>query len=189
MPEKYSHTGLVEGCKRGDSHAQRCLYDRFAPAMLAVCHRYARKHDDALDMLQEAFIKVFQNISRYDDRGSLEGWIRRIVVNTAIDHLRKHKHQLLEQDASEAVHLSAHTENALDHLELETLLKVVQSLPDGYRMIFNLYAIEGFSHAEIGEQLGITESTSRSQYTRARGLLRKRIEQVYMEEKVYKDVV
>ena len=184
-----THQHIVDGCRRGDGSAQRRLYELFAPKMLAVCHRYARRSGDAEDMLQDAFVKVFQNIQRYDDRGSLEGWIRRIVVNTAIDHLRKHKYQLQESEVNDAVHEEAHVEDALDQLETEFLFEVIQSLPDGYRMIFNLYAIEGFSHAEIGEQLGINESTSRSQYTRARGLLRKRIEQVYMQSKVYRDVI
>lgn len=179
----------MEGCREGKSSSQRAMYEQFAPKMLAVCHRYARRSGDAEDMLQDAFVKVFQNVHRYDDRGSLEGWIRRIVVNTAIDHLRKHKYQLQEAEVNDAIHHEANVEDALDQLELEFLYEVIQSLPDGYRMIFNLYAIEGFSHAEIGEKLEIKESTSRSQYTRARGLLRKRIQQVYMKGKVYKDAI
>lgn len=186
MPQSQSH--MLTGCRNGETAAQRALYEQFAPKMLAVCYRYARQEGDAQDMLQDAFVKVFQHIDRYDDRGSLEGWIRRIVVNTAIDHLRKHKYQLQQTEVNDAVHHEATVESALDHLELEFLYEVIQSLPDGYRMIFNLYAIEGYSHAEIGEQLGITESTSRSQYTRARSLLKKRIEQTYTQAKLYKDV-
>ncbi|MDP5172035.1 MAG: RNA polymerase sigma factor [Bacteroidia bacterium] len=187
MPIDLPH--IIDGCRKGDKMSQRRFYEHFSPKMLAVCHRYARQEGDAHDMLQDAFIKVFQNFSKYDDRGSVEGWVRRVVVNTAIDHLRKHKYQLQQTEVNEAIHETTNAEDALDHMELSFLYDVIQSLPEGYRMIFNLYAIEGFSHAEIGEKLGINESTSRSQYTRARSQLKKRIEQVYMEEKIYKDVI
>ncbi len=184
-----SQAEMLDGCRRKDPKSQRRLYEQFASTMLAVCHRYARSVGDAEDILQDGFVKVFQHIDRYDDRGSLEGWIRRIVINTAIDHLRKHKYQLQESEVNDAIHHESHAEDALDQLELATLFEIVQSLPDGYRITFNLYAVEGYSHAEIGEKLGITESTSRSQYTRARSLLRKRLSQVYSSVKIYKDVI
>ena len=183
-----SQQRLIQGCQKGQASAQRALYDRFAPKMLAVCYRYARDRDDAEDMLQEGFIKVFQKIGRYDERGSLEGWIRRIMVNTAIDHLRRQKNHQQNLEINEAVTEEV-AETALDHLEAEFLMELIQTMPEGYRVIFNLYAIEGYSHAEIAERLSVSESTSRSQYTRARSWLKKRVREAYMESKVYKDVI
>ncbi|MEO1448973.1 MAG: sigma-70 family RNA polymerase sigma factor [Bacteroidota bacterium] len=172
------------------TQAQQELYGLFAPSMMAVCYRYAKSKAEAEDILQESFIKVFKNLPRYKDNGSLEGWIRRIVVNTAIDMLRKEKyvHRHVEiQDYQMGTGESA----ALHDLSLEELYAVIQRLPEGYRMVFNLYAIEGFSHAEVGKKLGITESTSRSQYTRARNLLKKWVEQMHETKKTYayRDVI
>ncbi|MEL6671404.1 MAG: RNA polymerase sigma factor [Bacteroidota bacterium] len=179
---------LIADCRKQKPKAQRELYELFSGKMLAVCYRYARDQAEAEDMLQEAFIKVFRSIDRYDDRGSLEGWIRRIVVNTAIDHIRKRKHQQNQLELNETITEEV-SESVLDKLEVEYLYAIIQALPAGYRVVFNLYAIEGYSHAEIGEELGISESTSRSQYTRARALLKKRISDLYMEKNVYKDVI
>ncbi len=181
------HRELIQACQKQKPQAQRELYHQFAPAMLAVCFRYARNREEAEDVLQEGFVKVFQKIHKFDDKGSLEGWIRRIMVNTAIDHLRKEKHYQHQLEINEAITEEV-TENALDHLEAEALLALIQSLPTGYRVIFNLYGIEGYSHAEVAEQLGISESTSRSQYTRARALLKEKVRETYMETKVYRDV-
>lgn len=181
------HRELIQACQKQKPQAQRELYHRFAPAMLAVCFRYARNREEAEDVLQDGFVKVFQKIHKFDDKGSLEGWIRRIMVNTAIDHLRKEKHYQHQLEINEAITEEV-TENALDHLEAEALLGLIQSLPTGYRVIFNLYGIEGYSHAEVAEQLGISESTSRSQYTRARALLKQKVRETYMETKVYRDV-
>ncbi|MEL6652069.1 MAG: sigma-70 family RNA polymerase sigma factor [Bacteroidota bacterium] len=178
---------IIQGCKQQKPQYQRQLYERFAPKMLGVCYRYAHSREEAEDMLQEGFIKVFQKIHKYDDRGSLEGWIRRLMVNNAIDHLRKQKHYQQQLEINEAITEEV-SEDALDQLEVEFLYRVVHALPAGYRAIFNLYAIEGYSHAEIAAQLNISESTSRSQYTRARALLKKRISEAYMETNLYRDV-
>ncbi|WNJ17225.1 sigma-70 family RNA polymerase sigma factor [Pontibacter sp. G13] len=183
-----SLSSIVSGCKKRRPADQKRLYDLFAPKMMAVCYRYGRTAEEAHDMMQEGFIKVFENIGKFQDRGSLEGWVRRIMVNTAIDLIRKnrHYHQQLEVQEGLAPDPSA---DALDDLQAEELMEVIQSLPDGYRMVFNLYAIEGYSHAEIGKKLDISESTSRSQYTRARSLLKKLVLDLYQERFSYSDVV
>ena len=182
------HEALIAGCIRQNPQAQRELYERFAPKMMGVCYRYAHSRDDAEDILQEGFVKVFRNLKEYRFQGSLEGWMRRIMVHTAIDLLRKQKHQQKEIDIDHAIGEEV-AEDALDSLELEYLYRVIQALPAGYRLVFNLYAIEGYSHAEIGEQLGITASTSRSQYTRARAILMSQIREDRMETNIYKDAI
>jgi len=179
---------LIKACMRGDSAAQRELYERYAPKMMGVCMRYARDEAEAEDILQESFIKIFQHIKKYNFQGSWEGWLRRIVINTAIDHLRRQKHtqyQLsIEQDQVKEVAASE-----VDQLELEYLYQIIQELPAGYRLVFNLYAIEGYAHKEIAEQLSISESTSRSQYTRARAILMQRIREDRMETNKFKNAI
>lgn len=181
------YEALIKACIQQNPKAQREFYERFAPKMMGVCFRYARNRDDAEDMLQEGFVKIYQKLTAYKFQGSLEGWVRRIIVRTAIDMLRKQKHQQNEIDIDHAVGEEV-AEDAIDNLELEYLYRIIQALPTGYRLVFNLYAIEGFSHAEIGDQLGITASTSRSQYTRARSILMNQIREDRMETNVYKDV-
>ena len=182
------YKAIIAGCKAHKPSSQRELYGIFAPKMLAICMRYAQDKAEAEDILQDSFIKVFKKIQKYDDRGSLEGWIRRITVNTAIDHIRKRKNRQGDITINEAITEEV-SESALDQLELEFLFKLIQALPPGYRVVFNLYAIEGYSHAEIGEKLNISESTSRSQYTRARAMLKTRIKQAYMETNFYQDAI
>lgn len=179
---------LVKRCIGRETAAQHELYKRFAAPMMAVCTRYARDRAQAEDMLQEGFVKVFQKLDTFNFSGSLEGWIRRIMSNTAIDILRKSRYQFQETgvEAAAAEVVEAH---ALDNLELEYLFRIIQELPDGYRLVFNMYAIEGYAHKEIGEKLGITESTSRSQFTRARAILMQRIREDRMEPNLYKDAV
>ncbi len=179
---------LVQRCIDGQPRAQRELYECFAPKMMGVCMRYAKSPARAEDMLQEGFIKVFQKLEKYQDKGSLEGWIRRIMINTAIDTLRREKHMLQQLEINEAIAEQVN-ESVLDELEADFLMDRIQELPTGYRLVFNLYAIEGYSHAEIGEQLHITESTSRSQYTRARAMLKKRICEAYMETNTLRDAI
>lgn len=155
---------------------------------MAICYRYAYDEATAEDMLQEGFVKVFQSLHRYQDHGSLEGWIRRIMVNTAIDILRRRKRQRGEMELNETI-IDSEVEDALDHLEASFLMELIQQLPTGYRLVFNLYAIEGYSHAEIAEKLQISEGTSRSQYTRARGMLQRLIKATYQERIVYRDAI
>jgi RNA polymerase sigma-70 factor (ECF subfamily) len=165
---------LVEGCKREDRRAQETLYGRFARRMYAVCLRYARHRLEAQDLMQEGFIRVFDKLSDFRQDGSLEGWIRRIMVHTCINHYRK---KAFQNERFGLEHLPEGSEGptALENLGEERLMALVQALPDGYRMVFNLFAIEGYDHAEIAEMIGCQESTSRSQLAKARRLLQQRI--------------
>ena len=163
---------LIEGCIKRDRKAQQLLYERFAPVMFTVCLRYVRETAEAEDVLVKAFMKVFQHIGRFEGKGSLEGWIRRIVINEGLAYLRANKTMYLEVDIEKA-NTTATTNT--DHLGAEDLMAMVQQLPVGYRTVFNLYAIEGYNHAEIAEMLSISEGTSKSQLSRARQLLQKMI--------------
>ena len=163
---------LIESCINGDRKSQKDLFDRFAGKMFSLCKRYARNVQESEDMLQEAFVKVFNSLDKYSYKGSFEGWIRRIVVNTCLRYLEKDKisfenFDLVEYSASNVIQSSA-----IDNLAEEELLNLIAKLPDGYKMVFNLYVIEGYSHKEIAEMIGIGESTSRSQLVKARKLLK-----------------
>lgn len=169
-------TELIEACRRNDRTAQKALFERMAPRMLSVCRRYVRDRMEAEDVLVMSFTKIFERIGQYKGEGSFEGWVRRIVVNESLTFLRKNKMMYLETDLESA---ERETGPALQEtgLEAEDLLRLIQELPAGYRMVFNLYAIDGFSHKEIAEQMGITESTSKSQLSRARTHLQARLQQ------------
>ncbi|MBK8653922.1 MAG: sigma-70 family RNA polymerase sigma factor [Haliscomenobacter sp.] len=159
---------LVRGCIQGKRKFQEELFQRYAGKMLAVCMRYARHRMEAEDMLQDAFVKVFEHLGQFQFKGALEGWIRRIVVNTAIKAYDR-KSFTHEQIGIDPTWDSASDLPLSDmQLQEEDLLNLINRLPDGYRIVFNLYAIEGYSHQEIGEMLGIQESTSRSQLVKAR---------------------
>ncbi|MEX1193341.1 MAG: RNA polymerase sigma factor [Brumimicrobium sp.] len=165
---------LVKECVSGNAKAQRLFFDRFAPKMLGVILRYIKDKERADDVLQDAFIKVFKNIHKFEHNGSLEGWVRRIIVNTSLDQIRKNKKRQsdIEIDDDGGFFELEEKSNAEEVLQAESLMKLVQSLPEGYRAVFNLFAIEGYSHKEIADQLGITENTSKSQYSRARNALK-----------------
>ncbi|MBL0742798.1 RNA polymerase sigma factor [Chryseolinea lacunae] len=163
---------LIKGCLRRDSSAQRLLYDTYSSKMYGLCYRYVKDSMEAEDILVTAFMKVFDKIGQFKSEGSFEGWIRRIVVNEALTFLRRNRSMYLETDLEQADREPDY--NSLsDHLEAEDLLKMIQELPTGYRIVFNLYAIDGYSHKEIAEQLGISENTSKSQLSRARVYLQK----------------
>lgn len=162
----------LEECIKGNRASQKQLYNLFADKMFAICVRYTKNTTDAEDVLQEGFVKLFRNLSNYRGEGSLEGWVRRIFVNTAIEHIRKSKINYLE--VSESVHntLKDKRANGLEKLYEKDIHKATDTLSDGYKTVFNLYAVDGFTHKEIAEQLGITESTSKSQFSRAKATLR-----------------
>lgn len=163
---------LIKGCLRRDSSAQKHLYDTYSSKMYGLCYRYVKDSMEAEDVLVTAFMKVFDKIQQFKGDGSFEGWIRRIVVNEALTYLRRNRSMYLETELEQADREPDY--NALsDHLEAEDLLKMIQELPSGYRIVFNLYAIDGYSHKEIAEQLGISENTSKSQLSRARTYLQK----------------
>jgi len=165
---------LIRRCIQQDTMAQNELYRRFAGKMNGVCLRYSRNRSDAQDILQDAFVKVFVNLSKFKGEGSFEGWIKRIVINTSLKHYQKNLRFRNESDIDQAIELS-YDHHIVEKMSAGEIMKCVQQLPDGYRTIFNLYAIEGYQHNEIGELLGISEGTSKSQLSRARGLLVKLI--------------
>ena len=162
---------LLQGCIKNDASAQQELYQRCSPKMLSVCYRYAKNREDAEDMLQEGFIKVFLQIKSYEGRGSFEGWIRRIMVHTCINHLKKHKKFQDNLDLIHAHGMPTRAEAIPSIVQAKQVSECIRQLPVGYRTVLNLYAIEGYSHREIAQILDIEESTSRSQYTRAKNLL------------------
>lgn len=168
---------LIKGCIKQDPTCQRMLFEHHAGNMMGVCLRYANDNMEAEDMLQDAFIKVFQYISQFKFEGSFEGWIRRIVVNTAIRHLERKKMSFKEIDDHHAA-LPSIDPSAFNYLGEEDLLKLIGALPEGYRMVFNLSVIEGYSHDEIAQMLNIQAGTSRSQLVKARKMLQTQILQL-----------
>ncbi|WP_243749134.1 RNA polymerase sigma factor [Mucilaginibacter agri] len=168
---------IWEGCKINDRKQQELLYKVLAPKMLAVCMRYTTDRDEAQDVMQEGFIKIFKNLHNYRGEGSLEGWIRRIMAHTAISRYRKLKPIMLTEDMSENS-VPCYTSEQNNNVDAKELMNIIQQLPGNYRSVFNLYAIEGYSHQEIGTMLGISELLSRTTLHRARGILRKKVTQL-----------
>ncbi|OUO51814.1 RNA polymerase [Parabacteroides sp. An277] len=170
---------LIAGCKQGNRLAQRELYEKYARKMGAVCLRYVNDKETARDLTQDGFIKVFTNIQTYTGTGSFEGWMRKIFVNGALEYLRKSDVLRESTDLDNTAELVQPDASAVSKLSADELMQLIRDLPPGFRTVFNMFAIEGYSHREISEALGITESTSRSQYTRARQLLQKQIKELY----------
>jgi RNA polymerase sigma factor (sigma-70 family) len=169
---------LVLGCVKGDPVAQKALYQQFSRKMMSICMRYANNRDQAQDILQDGFVKVFQKIDHYRGEGPLGGWIARTMVNTALDHIRRNKPYDHSLDLTEAEHLHAtEDEQVLSRHEHRRADGPDPGLPPGYRTVFNLFAIEGWPHKEIAEHLGISENTSKSQFMKARAYLRKLLPQ------------
>lgn len=163
---------LVKDCLKGKPAAQRALYEHYAPLMLSVCYRYTKSMADAEDVLQEAFVKVFLNLHQYRFSGELGAWIRRIMVTTAINYLKRHtRYQTELLFIDENMHVVNSDHHPEIRMEAKELAELIRQLAPGYQTIFNMYAVEGFNHVEIGKILGIKEGTSRSQYARARALL------------------
>lgn len=165
---------LIQGCIREDQRCQREVFNKFAGKMMTVCLRYTRHRMEAEDILQDAFIKVFDNIHRFESKGSFEGWVRRIVINTALKNASRYSFQK-EGIGMESVIESSEDPSVFAKMTEDELLNLISQLPDGYRIVFNLFVIEGYSHREISETLGIEESTSRSQLVKARNMLQNRI--------------
>lgn len=166
---------LIEGCRKGDRNAQRILYNTYSRKLYGVCLRYASSPEDAQDALQEVFIKIFQKIGDYRGQGAFEGWMRTIAVRQVLEMHRKQAHFFqapIEQAEKEGI-----SSEALSSLSVSELMLLINALPTGYRTVFNLYAIEGYSHEEIGELLGISSGTSKSQLSRARAILQEKMEQ------------
>ena len=168
---------LIAGCKEGETRAQKELFEKYASVMLSVCVRYVNDRETARDILQDGFIKLYTKIDSYSGIGSFAGWIRRIFVTTALEYLRQN--DALKQSASIEEYnntIADENETVLDKISADDLMDFISKLPDGYRTVFNLYAIEGYSHSEIAGMLEINESTSRSQFMRARNILQKNVQ-------------
>lgn len=170
---------IIEGCKKGDRRSQKEFYDRFAPKMMAICLRYMGDKETAVDVLQEGFLTVFSKLDTYSGEGSLEGWVRKIFVNTALMSLRKNDVLKESEDIESAWSLTSDDISAVQNLSYKELIRIISGLPAGFRTVFNMYVIEGYSHKEIAEELGISETTSRSQLQRARTLLQSKIKERY----------
>ena len=166
---------IWEGCLRNEPKYQELLYKTLSPKMMAICIRYAKDKGEAQDILQEGFVKLFNNLHNYRGEGSLEGWIRRIMVHCAISRYRKARTMVLVDDFGEDSKMMAGTTRNDNTLEAADLLQMIDQLPDTYRSVFNMYAIEGFSHQEIGTKLGMSELLSRTTLCRARGILKTRL--------------
>ena len=170
---------LLDGCRKGDRKAQKRLFDRLSPKMFPLCIRYMGNREAAEDVLQEGFITLFSRLDSYAGKGSFEGWARRLFVNTALMQLRKNDALAGSDDIDAARSLSSEAPSAVETLGYRELMKLIASLPEGLRTVFNLYVIEGYSHKEIAEALEISETTSRSQLQRARSLLQSKIKEKF----------
>ena len=164
---------LVKECVSGSAIAQKKFYDLFAKKMMGVCLRYTNDYEEAQDVLQEGFVKIFTKLPDFESKGSLEGWVRRIMVNTALDAYRRAKKHQNNVDVDSVGYLLDSNDYTIETINANDLLKIIHAIPEGYRVVFNLFAIEGYSHKEIAERLGVTESTSKSQFSRAKKMLRK----------------
>jgi RNA polymerase sigma-70 factor (ECF subfamily) len=171
----YTDKELIERCLANDPKAQEYLYNRFSRRMYGVCLRFARNTLEADDILQEGFIKIFTYLKDFRHEGALEGWIRRTIVNTAINYYNSRLDDWSETTMDKAEAYQASSEDILEKISTNDLLGLIQELPEGYRMVFNLYVIEGYSHQEIAGMLNISENTSKSQLSRARGSLQQKL--------------
>jgi RNA polymerase sigma factor (sigma-70 family) len=185
LEHKYTINELIKRCKAGERKAQELLYKQFASKMLGVCFRYATDRMEAEDMLQNGFIKVFQKIADFRDEGSFEGWIRRIMVHSSIEYYRKHNKMIQLVDIEDVALEPSVNPLATANLAAKDLMVLIQRLSPGYRIVFNLYAIEGYSHKEIAAITGISEGASKSQLSRARTVLKEQI--IKMEGEKYEN--
>ena len=166
---------IIEGCIAGDRRAQKMLYDQHSPVMLGICYRYSKSSDEAQDIMQDGFIKVFTNIESFRRQGSFEGWIKRIMVNTALNHYHKNQknlHHNIDEIRETKIVTDDEQHRKLPFNQVE-MLKAIRSLPEGYSVIFNLYVFEKYKHREIAEMLNISINTSKSQLSKARNYLKK----------------
>jgi len=166
---------LAKGCLEGNREAQQALFKQYARKMLAVCARYTESREEAEDVLQEGFIKVFEKMHQWQATGSLGGWIRSVMVNMALTYIRSRKKWKEHTDLDAAENLDAEDFNALGQMSANEILALIEKMPPGYKAVFNLFAIEGYGHKEIGELMGISENTSKTQYLKAKAWLKKAI--------------
>lgn len=173
---KLSDEQLIKGCLNGDKKAQRALYEQYKVMLFGVCLRYGNDRAEAEDLLQEGFIKIYSDLYQYRPKSALGAWMRRVVVNVALQHIRKKKNHFKTVEIEQIADSYEADDAVFSSMRAKALIRMVQQLPDGYRTVFNLYAIEGYSHKEIAEKLDITVNTSKSQLSRAKSVLRKMIE-------------
>ena len=167
---------LIEGCRDNDRQAQKLLFDKYRPVMFGICLRYGKSRDEAEDVLMEAFMTIFSEINNFRKEGSLESWMKRIMINSSINNYRKNLKHYFHADIEDVDDRTMLAENeAVDSTSTKDVLKIVQELPEGYRMVFNLYALEGYKHREIAKMLNITVGTSKSQLSKARKILQEKV--------------
>jgi RNA polymerase sigma factor (sigma-70 family) len=176
---------LIRDCQNGDASARMELYDCFSPRLWVVCLRFARNHMIAEDLFQEGFIRIFENLPSYQGQGSFEGWLRRIMVNTAINFYKKHKRHISDAEFQGNSIEGSYSGGALEQLSIDEMMRMVRNLPESQSIVFNLFAIEGYSHKEIADLLDISENTSKSRMLRARLSLQAMIEKEYKEVYTY----
>jgi RNA polymerase sigma factor (sigma-70 family) len=174
---KYTDEELLAGCRQKKPKFQEALYNQYASRMMGICLRYAYTSFEAEDIFQDAFVKVFQNLESFKGNGSFEGWMKHVFINTAINHYHKNKKRFFPAQVDEVTDLQLDEPDALGQMGANELLALVNQLPEGYKLVFNLYVIEGYPHKDIGEMLGISEGTSKSQLAKAKGFLKKLLTQ------------
>ena len=177
-----SEQQIIEGCLKNNRNTQKMLYEMYSSKFLGMCMRYAKDKQEAEDILQDGFLKIFGRISQFSGTGSFEGWMKRIIINTAITNYRQNLKHYYKQSIDDTNESDFETNNIEQEYSLDELLKVVQELPPGYRMVFNMFAIEGFQHKEIAQMMSIDVTTSKSQYSRARKLLRTKLAELKKEK-------
>ena len=168
---------IIQACLEGQEKGYRELYQRYGSVLLAIAHRYAMDGFSAEDIFQEAFIKIFKKIPEFRGGGSFEGWLKRILINTALNEYKK-RNRRMETDLTELVHFDDGQSSAIEQMSANELMSFIEALPEGYRMVFNLFVVEGYDHQEIGEMLGISASTSRSQLVKAKKKLKEVLNEV-----------
>lgn len=174
-----SEIEMARGCKNREARMQKYVFEKFYGLMMGICLRYTSSREEARDVLQEGFVKIFEKVDQYDESYSFVGWMKRVVVNNAIDNYRRAAKMPMNDDESHLMNESVDAD-VFSGMGYEEIIKLIQRLPTGYRTVFNLYVIEGFTHKEIGDQLGIAEGTSKSQLNKAKLMLRKKIEELNM---------
>lgn len=170
---------IINDCKKGNHTAQQKLFEYLSPKMMTVCLRYLGNREEAEDVCQMSFVKLFKNLQDYNKDGSFEGWVRRIFVNTSLDQIRKNKKTKYDLSVDDVDYRLENSDFTLEKMAAEDILQMVEKMPTGYRTVFNMFAIEGYSHKEIADQLAITENTSKSQFKRARSYLMNSLEKMH----------
>lgn len=179
--KKFQLDEVLEGCRKGRGSAQKQLFERYYGLGMSVCLRYAANRDEAEEMLNDGFLKVFSKIEYYDATHAFEAWFRTVMVRTSIDYFRKHQKKVVFMDVEDASYVAHNDDNIVDKLSADEIMELVQKLPPAYRMVFSLYAVEGYSHSEIAELLQINEGTSRSNLSKARVKMQEWIK-IYVSE-------